>query len=335
MGWQDGVARRRKSQDALARLVISTRAKSLLLFAAVVAAAITLHRFSPVSWPPLAVDILHSLHGTGFAVLALAIFSYLQYTFPNSINYLLAAVITMGIGVVSEAAQIPGPRDAQISDLVADGLGIFGGLGVRAAFDADVRVQLRGTLRMLLPALSGVALAIACMPSIWLSYAIVQQHRALPEILTFEHAWERATYGQTVDARPVVVQAPAGWPVKGKKIGRATEDGRWGIFISVHPRQDWRGYSSLSFIAASAGEAFSLDIGVRDMRKADEDHGIRHYKSVVVNPQPKRYTVTFEEIAATATDRPFDLSLVEAIVLSAVKPGSGGEILVDDFRLEL
>jgi VanZ family protein len=305
-----------------------------LLLAVVVAAAIAIHRFNPSHWPPVAVDILHSLHGTGFAVLAVAVYWYLQRRFPTHVNYLLAAVVTLAIGIISEIAQIPGPRDAQLSDLLVDSLGIFGALGVLAAFDGDIRRQLGRVTRVLLPAVAGASLIVACVPSVWLTYALIQQHRTFPQLLTFEHAWEKATFRQTVGSRPSLVTAPKYWIVPGETVAHAKENGRWGIFISLHPKQDWRGYSKLSFVAASVNSGFSMDIGVRDYKKEGESHGVRYYKTVWVDAQPKRFNVTFDEIRSNPEDRVFDFSLVEAVVLSTSKPGSGAEVFVDDFRLE-
>lgn len=322
-------------ESARAKPIVNSPLRVVALLAAVIATAIALHLFNPTDWPALGVDILHSLHGPGFAAIALGILWYLQSRCASVINYILAAGITLGIGLISEVAQIPGPRDAQVEDLVVDALGIIGAIGVTASFDKKVRSSLATPARILLPAVSATALAIACVPTLWLSYAMVEQQRAFPSLLTFEHAWETATIGQTATQRPDVTDAPPGWPTVGQKVSHSSEDGRWGILLSVHPVQDWRGYASLSFVAASAGESFAMDIGVKDLPKGDEYQGIRFYKSITVGPEPKRYAVTFEEIQAAAKDRPFDFSLVDAVVFSAAKPGGGQELLLDDVRLEL
>jgi hypothetical protein len=295
--------------------------------------SIALHRFEPEFWPPLAVSIMHSLHGPGFAVVALLVFWALRLRYPSRLNYLPAFAVTMGIGVISEIAQIPGPREAQLSDLVVDALGILGALGVLAAFDRSVRTQLARPVRLALPALAGLALGIACVPTLWFSYALVQQQLAFPQLLTFEERWERAAFDQTDKTRPSLVAAPANWPVAGNTVARAQENGRWGIFIGLRPQPDWRGYSSLSFVVASVSGRFAIDIGVRDMAKADERHGVRYYKTVWADEKPQQVTVTFDEIAAHPGERAFDFSLVQAVVLSASEPGQGSEILVDDFRL--
>jgi hypothetical protein len=257
----------------------------------------------------------------------------LQWRYPTRLNYLMAGIITGAIGVISEAAQIPGPRDAQFSDLIVDGLGIFGALGLLAAFDRVVRAQLGRPMRLALPAIAGLSLGIACVPTVWLSYALAQQYLTFPQLNSFEHVWERATFGQTNKARPRIVDAPPGWPVDGKSIARAEESGRWGIMISLDPLPDWRGYSQVSFVVASTGEPFRLGIGVRDMRQPD-DYGIRFYKSVPIDATPRRVSVTFEEILARESERPFDFGRVESLVLSADQPGNSVGILVDDFRLD-
>ena len=279
-------------------------------------------------------DILHSLHGPGFAVLAFAILRYFQHQCRSVINYFLAAAIAMGIGVASEVAQIPGARDAQLQDLVVDALGIFGAVGVSASLDLYVRRLLPVWARLLLPATAGAALAIACIPTLWLGHALIQQQRAFPVLLTFENRWETAAFGQTASARPSVKPAPLGWPGDGTSVAHAIEDGRWGIFLSMHPLQDWTGYSQVSFVAASTGEPFVMDMGIREIRFDKSIEPNRYYTTMRIGPEPKKITITFDQIQAAMKDRPFDFSHVESIVFSAAKPGESQEVLLDDIRLE-
>ena len=250
-------------------------------------------------------------------------------------NYVLAAGISMGIGLISEISQIPGPRDAQVKDLVVDAIGILGALGITASFDRRVRSVIKKPVRWSMSALASVALLIACVPTLWYSYALVQQQRAFPVLLSFEQAWERATFDQTAKRRPDVVDAPADWPVKGDKVSRSTEDGRWGIFLGLHPVQDWRGYSQLTFVAAANSSRFAMDIGVREASPADQEKANRYYSNVWVELDPQRFTITFEEIRTAMKDRPFDFSRVEAVVFSAASPGDRNVLLIDDIRLEL
>ena len=266
--------------------------------------------------------------------MALGVFWFLQSRGETYMNYVLAAGISMGIGLISEISQIPGPRDAQVKDLVVDAIGILGALGITASFDGRVRSVIKKPVRWLMSAVACVALTIACAPTLWYSYALVQQQRAFPVLLSFEQAWETATFDQTADRRPDVVDAPADWPARGDKVSRSTEDGRWGIFLSLHPVQDWRGYSQLSFVAAANSSRFAMDIGVRELRPADQDKANRYYSNVWVKLEPQRFRITFEEIQSAMKNRPFDFSRVEAVVFSAASPGDKNELLLDDIRLE-
>jgi hypothetical protein len=203
-----------------------------------------------------------------------------------------------------------------------------------AAFDRSVRSQLKRSTRILLPLLASIALGIACLPSLWYSYALVEQYRSFPSLLTFEHAWERAAFNQTSGHRPTLVAKPPNWPVEGDTAALAQESGRWGIFLSFHPLPDWQGYSALSFVAASKHGDIEMDISVRDMPKDGEHEGVRYNKFVRLDEEPRRIVVAFDDIRANPKGRAFDLSLVEAVVLSASKPGQDSEVFLDDFRLD-
>ena len=282
----------------------------------------------------MGIDILHSLHGPGFAILSLLILWYFQHQCRSVINYVLAAAITMGIGLASEIAQIPGPRDAQLKDLVVDALGIFGAIGISASLDSSVRSIIPKWTRLMLPAAAAAALAIACVPTLWLGYALIQQKNAFPSLLTFERRWETAAFGQVPGHRPELVTAPADWPGDGTVVAHAVERGRWGIFLSIHPLPDWRGYETLSFLIASAGEEFSLDMCIRNKYLKGEEARNQYCKSIKVGPEAREISIPYSEILAGSKSGTFDFSRVDAVVFSVAKPGAGNELLIDDIRLE-
>jgi hypothetical protein len=336
MGREHGPASRRCAESADRGAFISASAKLAAALLLVLAGAVAAHLFDPGNWPALAIDIMHSLHGTGFAILSLFVYWLLQRRYPQSFNYVIAAGVTMGIGLLSEAAQVPGPRAAELSDLIEDGLGILGALGLLAAFDHRVRQQLRAPAHLLLSGGAAIALGIACLPSVWYTYALIEQKRAFPAIVTFESAWERSAFYVPRDEKPArLVPPPESWIADGNTIARFEEAGRWGIFLVLKTVTNWRGYNKLTFVAASDGEPFVLDIGIRD--RPDKSTGKEQavfYKTFVAGPEPRRYSIGFDEIGMQAAHGPLDFSRVESVVLSAAKPGSGVKILLDDFRLE-
>ena len=181
---------------------------------------------------------MHSLHGPGFALIAITVFCYLQSQRASTGNYLLAAFIAMGIGLISEIAQIPGSRNAQLEDLIVNSIGIFGVLGLAGSFDKQLRSKIGNLARLSLSAAASIALTITIAPTIWYSYALVSQKQAFPALLEFEHRWERATFNQPGSQSPNLVDMPAGWPSDGTTIAHAEEAGQWGIFLSLHPLLD-------------------------------------------------------------------------------------------------
>ena len=279
-------------------------------------------------------EILHSLHGPGFALVALLILWYLNHQCRSNINYVLAAALAIGIGVVSEIAQIPGDRGAQIQDLFVDAQGIFGALGISASLDRNIRSMIPTWARLVLPALAVAALASVCVPSLGLAHALIQQKNAFPTLLSFESSWETAAVGPIHGQQPTLVAAPVDWPGDGPTVARAVEDGQWRTFLVLHPLPDWTGYEKLRFLAASAGEAFSMRICIRDWEPNMRNSRLQYCKSMQVGPLPREYSIPLSQIQAGAKVPPFDFSRVQAVAFSAAKPGSNREILIDDIRLE-
>jgi hypothetical protein len=55
---------------------------------------------------------------------------------------------------------------------------------------------------------------------------------------------------------------------------------------------------------------------------------------LTIGPEPKRYVIALDKVREVTNGRPFDIAHVESFTLSAADPGSGTELLFDDFRLE-
>jgi VanZ family protein len=306
-------------------------ASAFLLLAAVALA----HRYSPDRVSELADAFVHSLHGPGFVVLALAILLVLQFRHRQTINYVYAAAISMAIGFLAEAAQIPGPRDAQIEDLVVDGLGIVGALGTVALFDREVAAELKRTQRLAIGVTGIIALATSLAPAMWYSYAWLSRTHAFPQLVTFEHRWERAIVNQMGPSEPELVAAPSEWPGSDQVVAHVVEDGPYGALIRVTPHPDWTGYSTLSFVAASTDpEGARVMVDIRDILPTKRSPESRYSRTIRVDQVPREYVIDLAQVAASGNERPFDISRVATINLSAEVPGDGIELWVDNFRLE-
>jgi hypothetical protein len=308
-------------------LKLSTRITGV--FALVAIGAILAHLFKPANMPPLGIALLHSLHGPGFAVLAVVFLWGLQAHHYSKNNYWVAGTAAIIIGVLSEAAQIIGPRDASLADIAVDGLGIFGALWFVAFLDPSVRRGLSRTERASALIATGVALLLTCVPTLWYSYSLFMQQRAFPELLTFDHNWEKATYELNGNTSSELVST-----VDRGKVARSKQTGEWGIFLSVTPWPDWREYSRLVFAAAAVRREFPVVVCLRDMQANSITEDIPVCVHVPVTLNPSEYTVEFQSIRNSSRNPPFDFSRVSALVFSAVDADKDDELVLDAIRLE-
>lgn len=278
---------------------------------------------------------VNSLHGPGFTFVAVFVLALFRIYRRSTKNYLHAAVVSMTIGVLSEAVQIPGSRDASASDLILDAAGILAGLGAIAIFDRDLRSRLTDRFRLGLGIISMLALVVTFSRTAFFGYAAWSQDRAMPTLLAFENAWEGSIYRQPSLRSPKLLEAPAEWPQGSNHIALATEAGRAGIFIQVEPYSDWSDYSTLSFILASGEDTIQdVQISVRDVRQKGERRSNRYVERLRVDPKPRRYEIDLSVVQEVNNGRPFNIANIDSITLSTTEPGSGVSLYLDDFRLE-
>ena len=303
--------------------------------AALIAVIVLLaHLYLPSQASALASETIRSLHGPGFGIVALMIMKLMRRGARSTGAYIRAATFAMLLAVISEAAQIPGPREAQVSDLFIDALGVLGFLGTAAVLDRGVRAEIGKRRIVLLSVISTPALVFTLLPTLWLSYALVMREQALPQVLTFDEVWERA-YSSGEGARPELIPAPTGWPEGSGNIARLRSAGQWSLMLHIYPHPDWSQYGGISFVAATTdGESRRIALGFWGIVPGDGTLPGRYYTTKMVGPDPARYCVSFDDLRKSSTDREFDLTHVYELLLGATKYITGEELLVDDFRLE-
>ena len=292
------------------------------------------HQYLPNQISDLAHKAIRSLHGPGFGVVALLIVMLLRRDGRPIVAYIKAAAFSMILAVVAEAAQIPGTREPQLSDLLVDALGILGFLGTAAVFDRGIRSAI-GKRRAILLALIGIpALVLTLIPTLWLSYALVMRSQSLPQILSFDETWEQ-TYSSGLDDGLEIIPAPAGWPAGSGNIARLHSAGRWGLMMHIRPHPDWSDYVAVSFVAATSNEeSRRIALGLWGINPGDGTPPGRYYTRAKVGREPARYCILFEDLNKPSSQREFDLAQVYELLVGATEDEIGVELLVDDFRLE-
>ena len=305
-------------------------AAGLLLVASVIGA----HQLLPDQASALIVEAIRSLHGPGFGLVSILILLFVRNGAQTWTAYLKAAAYASILAGISEAAQIPGPRNAQFADLLIDAIGIVGFLGFAALFDRRLRGEVSGQQRMLLALISVPSLLVTVLPTLLLSFALVHRSQAFPVILDFEQVLEHA-YSSGYRDRLERISAPDGWPDDINKIARLRSAGRWGIFFRVYPYPDWRGYSAVSFVAASVGEASRrVAVGIRDIRPGRGTPEVRYFAGFDFSPGPTRYRISLDELSSASDEREFDIGHVSDLVISDSDNEVGVEVLIGDVRLE-
>jgi len=159
--------------------------------------------------------------------------------------------------------------------------------------------------------------------------------QALPQILTFDRAWEQA-YSAGEESAPKIIPAPAGWPEESGKIACLRSAGQWGLMLHIYPFPDWSAYSALSFVTATTkGESRRIAVGLWGIKPNDGTLSGRYHTTVKIRPDPARYCILFDRLDDSSAERIFDLTHVSEFLLGATNDETGVEILVDDFRLEM
>lgn len=293
---------------------------------AALAVVIAMHRFEPAGMSALAGRALRSLHGSGFAAIAIAIGWGLRAWVSGWSRMGLALAVCLAISLLAELSQVPGPRNAEFADLVVDTAGVLAGLGFVAALDSTLNFGTSPWTRRAVAAVSAVALAVIVAPTLWLTAAIGVRNANLPVLLSFESPLESELYAGMQTTPPARIAAPPGWTAGGDMIGHGTAEGRWGTMLAMAPYHDWQDYQAVSFLVASAGDD-PVDVGV--MLRSNKKN---FYRRFAVGPEPQRVRIPFTDIRAKRPD--FDFSDVRSLVVSAAEPGEPYEVLFDDFRLE-
>ena len=312
-----------------------TSLKFAALLLGALAVIVAAHLFEPHYFSRTAKAFIKSLHAPGFAVVSAVLAFGLNRCGLGFKSYLYAAAGAFAAGVISELAQLSGPRHAGIDDLLKDLVGICAGLGLTATFDARIRASLGAVRFGLLLLITGVSVTAALRESASIAYALASRNAALPVLLTFDQPWEYHLYQEAGRPTVTLVDLPPDWPADiGSSVLRTQATGRYNTFLHLRPYPDWRDHDRFSFVAASGDAAsYELTVTIRDIRPTAGSPRNSFRSRITVTPNARRYSFRLEDIAAEAQARPFDFAHVDIVILSLASETRTATILLDDFRL--
>jgi len=312
----------------------ATRGRLLWASAAGIVAAVLLiavHVAVPVQtdmWYRVFFDTLHVPVFALVALCLLIIVSGFGSLAPGT-RFALAALGVLVLSVLSEAAQIPGVRDASLDDLVADWLGGVSALLLAAA----ATVQLRRWRRIAL-VIAGVAvLAVGLGPLLTISAAYAERNLQVPVLLSFEsrlnHLFVRAQNARLSYTHSGQRGATAARVVLG--------DGAWPGLIIHDIWPDWSGYDALIVNLSTPDDTpFELNLRVHDSehRLREQAYSDRFNTRFEINPDTRSVRIPLARIAAAPATRKMDMRAIHGIVIFGTADQAGHEFHLESLRLE-
>jgi VanZ family protein len=308
-------------------------AAALLMLSVSIGLLLLLHFYHPAPSGLWLKSLLESLHAPVFGVVALSIFvsTGLRSDWSLGRRLVTAFAASVALGVLSEAAQIAGSRDASLEDLISDWLGAGATLLIAVAFVS--RNDLRRVTRYGL-ASAGLALfLVALWRFIGVSAAYAERNFQQPVLVSFD-----ARFGQAfryIQHATLQLQPDQ---LTGRTIGVITlAEGAWPglIFNDIWP--DWREHSAL-VVEFGLGGNTPLEINVRvhdrTHKLGDQPFGDRFNLSYELQPGRHALRIPLEEIRNAPKGRQMDLSQIEGIVVFCSANHVGRQFQLFEIRLE-
>ena len=217
-----------------------SRSFSLVIFAATILVLLHKARISADGlWTQ---TFLNSLHVVVFAVVALLLFAATK-AIPNASitrRALIALLAAFVLGIISEAAQLSGPRDASLEDLVSNWLGAAGALLIGVGVMSKASANTRSRFPLLLAGTT--VLIFALFPLLKVSAAYAERNIQEPVLVSFDSYFAK-TFVRPQHSTLTIVRSTSGDEV----VGRVSlTEGAWPGLIIHDVWPDWSPYSELN-----------------------------------------------------------------------------------------
>jgi hypothetical protein len=282
-------------------------------------------------------------HVLVFGALALSILFVIRRYWPAlghrvGLAYFTAASVTAVLTVLTELAQVFGPRDADLGDVGRGLLGIVSFLLIYAGFDRRATIVWRkapaGT-RVCVITIACLAATVGVTPlarSLWAYYA---RASAFPVLLDFESSTQ-AVFLITNDADLTVVESPAAWSDnRTSEVGHLLfRQAEYPGLIIQEPYPDWSERSSLLlsvFLPGSVPQTLNLRIhdAAHDWTYAD-----RFNWPMKITPGSNLIRIPLSVVRGAPESREMDMRQISGIVIFSHRPGGPFDVYLDNLRLE-
>ena len=275
----------------------------------------------------------NSMHLPVFSIIALLVYMVIERCVDTNFwsRIAWAAGLSMGLGVLSEVAQIPIARDASLSDLGTDWLGV----GVTLSLVAVISQQSS------LPGRSRIATAVLAMfmsvagfwPTIRVTAAYLDRNGNVPVLYDFDSKVS-APFLSLNDARIDIVQSR----YSDGLVGLVTlGDGCWpGLTVSdVWPR--WGNYSRLVIeleILENSPSPLFVRISDHEHTRGPQLYEDRFNEAYALEPGQSRIGIPIERIRSAPKSRAMNINDINEVVLFGDCDSAGRVFSLVELRLE-
>lgn len=298
--------------------------RSIYLVALLVVSALLL--FVPLSIPStyFARTIENAGHTPLFFIVTMTALVMLRGNprFPGYRLYVVAGIIGVGTGFLSEVVQRPLARDASWEDVRADALGAILALAVHALFDRAT--IFRRWHRVLALAVAAGCLLVYVSPIYAMVRAYVHRNGQFPVLASF-HSRTELYWTLSIGVRREIVDEA----LEVEFVAEQTPG------LGFHePVPDWRAWDWL-LIDVSNPESEPLALGVR---VHDEDHNLqyndRYNRQFDLAPHERRtLKIGLDEIRRGPRTRPMDMARISNVTLFRGATTGSRKLRIHSLRL--
>ncbi|HUQ09736.1 MAG TPA: hypothetical protein VM146_05420 [Steroidobacteraceae bacterium] len=237
--------------------------------------------------------------------------------------YLVAALVGMGGGFLTEVMQKPMHRDASWDDVFADAVGALCAVSLYVLFDR--RTTLQRWHRLLAAVVAVTCIAIYLSPIVSMGRAYLHRNSQFPVLADF-HSRLELYWAVGIGARRDIVDDHL--------VVEYVSDDFPGL--SFHePVADWRAYQTLVIDVGNPGaEPFDLGLRIHDKKhnRRFADRFNRHF--MLAAGERKALRIGLDEIRRGPRTRLMDMQQISDITLFRGKPEGSRQLVVYAMRLE-
>ncbi len=246
--------------------------------------------------------------------------------------YILSFILSFISGIFIEIIQVTIDRDADISDVLRNFLGIISFLGFYYLFN-KIRLKVF-TLWDILISIMSVGLFLGSLISMGsLSMAYLNRDNSVPVILDFNSNWSKYFIYST----NAYIEKIAPGQHKHLQIYHAEILFKKGGYskIEIHETSpDWSDYASLCFsIYSDSAKEYNLNIRIHDT-KHNYEYTDRFNRLLLIRPHHNHICISLEEVINAPLGRLLDISDIESVIIFSHEKNVDRKFMMSNFILK-